>query len=54
MRFASRAILVDAPEEGDKWHVRANKMGSNCSSYVYAEPLQAMTIASVIVRQLSE
>lgn len=40
LQFASRVILVDASEEGYRWHVRANKMGSNCWSYVYAEPLE--------------
>jgi hypothetical protein len=40
LQFASRVMLVDASEEGYKWHVRANRMGSNCWSYVYASPLE--------------
>jgi hypothetical protein len=40
LQFASRVMLVNASEEGYKWHVRADKMGSNCWRYVYAEPLE--------------
>jgi hypothetical protein len=39
LQFAGRVMLLDASEEDYKWHVRANKMGSNCWSYVYADPI---------------